>query len=59
MKILLALFALAVIVMASLCAYVFLDTFMVAVVFLPFGLALFSQTVSTLLYIGIFHYKDC
>jgi len=59
MKILLALFALAVIIMASLCAYVFLDTFMVAVVFLPLGLALSAQAVSTLLFLGIFHYKDC
>ncbi|SHJ39756.1 hypothetical protein SAMN05720471_13515 [Fibrobacter sp. UWP2] len=59
MKIFLALFALAIIIMASLCAYVFLDTFMVAVVFLPLGLALSAQVLSTLFYVGIFHCKDC
>jgi len=59
MKILLLIFALSVIAMASLCAYVFWDTFMVAVVFLPLCLALSAQVLSTLFYVVIFHYKDC
>lgn len=59
MKILLTIYALSVIAMASLCAYVFLDTFMVAVVFLPLGLALSAQVLSTLFYVVWAEVKQC
>lgn len=57
MKFLLILALFAIIIFASLCMYVFLDTFMMAVVFMPFGLSLLSEALAVLVYIATFSNK--